>query len=237
MVNAVVHAVAGDDEIRLCFFEGAVEALVNIRAREGMIGLRLTGERFARKTEVNQVGKRMPGLGILPKKCFDEGNVAAVVSDGVTEKQDAALERWQGVIGAGGGDGDAGQKEEKRKQASHGGSKTKAEDFAKLPDRGGWDAFRFGKTLIVEVLPPRSGNASGFFQRKEKFHDLHALRGERIHWTIRPGECEVAAVGFGRKGRMFKYLTDPGFAPTVSARKISNFSRLSARADGAFFLL
>jgi len=54
-------------------------------------------------------------------------------------------------------------------------------------------------------------------------HDLHALHGEKTQWTISMPRIAVDAGGFGRKGPLFKYLTDPGFAPTVSARKISIF--------------
>ena len=47
---------------------------------------------------------------------------------------------------------------------------------------------------------------------------------------------EVGMDGFGRKGRVFKYLTDQGFALTVSARKISNFSHLPAVPKGVVSL-
>ena len=73
MIDAVIHSVAGDDEIRLALLKGTIESLVNIGSRERVVRLGLAGKGFTGQAEVDQFGQRVARLGDFPEMSFDEG--------------------------------------------------------------------------------------------------------------------------------------------------------------------
>ncbi len=89
-VDAVVHAVAGDDEVGFGLGEDAVEAFVEIRAREFAAGVTFfgeTGDGFAGEAEVEEFECEIRVFG--DEGGFDVSDVGAAVGDAVAQENDA----------------------------------------------------------------------------------------------------------------------------------------------------
>ena len=89
-VDAVVHAVAGDDEVGFGLREDAVEAFVEIRAWEFAAGVTFLGEArdgFAGEAEVEEFECEIRVFG--DEGGFDVSDVGATVGDAVAEEDDA----------------------------------------------------------------------------------------------------------------------------------------------------
>ena len=89
-VNAVIHAVAGKDKLRLGLFQRSVKTLVQIRTRKlatGMAVFAQTAHRFAAEAERNDL---LGHLGMLRDQCgINELNVTTSLRDAVAQKDDA----------------------------------------------------------------------------------------------------------------------------------------------------
>ncbi len=113
-VDAVVHAVAGDDEVGFGLGEYAVEAFVEIRAGEFAAGVAFLGEAgdgFAGEAEVEEFECEIRVFG--DEGGFDVCDVGATVGDAVAEEDDAF-----GLGEFGLREGDEGEKKE---EETHGG--------------------------------------------------------------------------------------------------------------------
>ena len=111
-VDAVVHAVAGDDEVGFGLGEYAVEAFVEIRAGEFAAGVAFLGEAgdgLAGEAEVEEFECEIRVFG--DEGGFDVCDVGATVGDAVAEENDAF-----GLGEFGLGEGDEG---EKKKEETH----------------------------------------------------------------------------------------------------------------------
>ena len=92
LIDAVVDAVAGDDERRLELREHATETLMQIRTREraaGVTGLGETGRRLAREAHVHD--RRTRESLLRADRGLDVDRPVAAVSDAVAEEEDARL--------------------------------------------------------------------------------------------------------------------------------------------------
>ena len=113
VVDAVVHAVAGDDQLRFHRGEHAIEPLVQIGARElavGMAFFRKARNGLARQAEVEHLPGRV--RMISEERRLDNLHVGAAVGDAVAKEQQAFLRRRRS------GQGD-GQTEDQEEGADH----------------------------------------------------------------------------------------------------------------------
>lgn len=85
MVDAVVHAVAGDDEIGFCLLKGAGEALVDIGSGEGVFGFGESGDTFRGEAG----GDDFRGVAVEMEGGLEVNDVVAGGGDGVAEDEDA----------------------------------------------------------------------------------------------------------------------------------------------------
>ena len=122
LVDAVVDAVASDDERRLEFGEHATETLMQIRTREraaGMTGFGQAGSRLARESHVHD---RRAGHALLrADRRLDVDRPVAAVSDAVAEEEDA---RFKFVGRSAGGEQDQ-EDEQKAWHTPHTGRRPK----------------------------------------------------------------------------------------------------------------
>jgi len=91
VIDAVVHAVAGEDEIGFYFFEGAIKAFVDIWPGERVSGLRESGDALARESEIDEL-EAVRVEAFAEESGLDHGDIVAGVRDGVAEEKDVALE-------------------------------------------------------------------------------------------------------------------------------------------------
>lgn len=84
VVDAIVHAVAGDDEVGFGFGEGAVEALGDVGSGEGVAGFGESGDAFGAEAEGHDFG----GVALQVKGGLQVGDKVAGVGNGVAEKED-----------------------------------------------------------------------------------------------------------------------------------------------------
>lgn len=94
MVDAIVHPVAGDDEIGLGELEGAVQAFVDIGAREWVGGFGESGHSFGPQTN----GDDFRDMALKVKGSLEVGDVGPVGSDGVSENENT-IGCKDGVLG------------------------------------------------------------------------------------------------------------------------------------------
>jgi hypothetical protein len=85
VVDAIVHAVAGDDEIGLDLAEGAGEALGDIGSGEGMGRLGEAGDAFGGKAQSDDCGS----VAVNGERGLEVDDVVSGVGDGVAEEEDA----------------------------------------------------------------------------------------------------------------------------------------------------
>lgn len=91
IVDAVVHAIAGEDEVGLDLGEGAIEAFVEVGSRElaaGVAGFGKAGNGFAGEAEIDDV--EFEGWILAARVGFEEFNVFPAVGDAVAEEKNAA---------------------------------------------------------------------------------------------------------------------------------------------------
>ena len=95
IVDAIVHAITGKDELGFCFFQHPVEALVQVWAGKtatGMAGLTQAGKGLAgqadREKIIFYIG--MPG----DESGFYDLKIAARLGDAIAEKNDAFFCGW-----------------------------------------------------------------------------------------------------------------------------------------------
>ena len=86
MVDAVVDSVACHNHIGCGFLQHTIEAFVDVRPWKRMAGLGQSGTTLTRQAEVQQF--RQWADAFLPEPSFNHRNVAAVVGDGIPQKND-----------------------------------------------------------------------------------------------------------------------------------------------------
>ncbi len=96
VVDAVVHAVAGDYDVGFGFGEGAVESFVDVRSGEGVIGFGESGAGFAGEACVDEFGDGRDAVGA--EVGFDVGDEASGVGIGIAEEEDAFGVEGEGMI-------------------------------------------------------------------------------------------------------------------------------------------
>ena len=119
VVDAVVHAVAGDDEVGLRLREDPVEPLVQVRPGEGpagVAGLAQARDRFARQADVEELGRH--GGVPEPQGRLDVFDVLAGVRDAIAEEDDPSVLRRRLV----GGDQACGLEEDETETEERGAS-------------------------------------------------------------------------------------------------------------------
>lgn len=85
VVDAIVHAVAGDDEVGFGFGEGAVEALGDVGAGEGMTGFGEAGDAFGAESDGDDFG----GVSLEVEGGLEVDDEVTRGGDGVAEEDDA----------------------------------------------------------------------------------------------------------------------------------------------------
>ena len=94
VIDPVIHAVAGEDEVGFHFSESAIETLVKIGPGERMTGFRESGDAITREAEVDELeAARIETL--REEGGLDHGDRVSGVGDRVSEEKDLALE-WCG---------------------------------------------------------------------------------------------------------------------------------------------
>ena len=100
VIDAVVHAVTGDDQIRLGLLQDAVEPFVQVGAGEGAPGVPRLGEPrdgLAGQAEVQELASER---GVAePQVGLDELDVLAAVRDAIAQEDDPANPRQGGGLG------------------------------------------------------------------------------------------------------------------------------------------
>ena len=94
VVDAIVHAVAGDHEIGFGLFKGARQAFVDVGPREGMLGLGESGDAFRREAAGDDLG----GKAIEVEGGLEIDEVVAGRRDRVAEEEDA-VGREEEIVG------------------------------------------------------------------------------------------------------------------------------------------
>ena len=85
VVDAIVHAVAGDDEVGFGFGEGAVEALGDVGSWEGVAGFGESGDALGAEADGDDFGS----VSLKVKGGLQVGDEVAGIGDGVAEEDDA----------------------------------------------------------------------------------------------------------------------------------------------------
>ena len=121
VVDPVVPAVAGDDDVGCGFGEGAVEAFVDVGAGEGVVGFGEAGAGFAGEADGEQFGEGGDTLGA--EVGFEVSDEASGVGVGIAEEEDPFGIQGEGVFGGGErAEEDEGAEEDREGAAEHGGA-------------------------------------------------------------------------------------------------------------------
>jgi hypothetical protein len=91
VIDPVVHAVAGENEVGFYLREGAIETLVDIRPGERMTGFSESGHPLTRKSEIDEFETGRVET-FREEGGLYHGDRVAGVGDRVTEEKDFAFE-------------------------------------------------------------------------------------------------------------------------------------------------
>ena len=86
MVNAIIHSVADENEIRIGVFQNSIEAFVNMGTRVGMIFFAVATGGFAVEFEIDDI--KFPVRVCRPQPGLDESGIQSGLSDAVTDEKD-----------------------------------------------------------------------------------------------------------------------------------------------------